>query len=424
MPYKSKSNNNRTAKRQPSSLAQIRKFFELHWPAILAFVILFGFAGSYFVFKGHAYTNFSSTTGSIVGIDNKCITNSNGTTADHNPVVLYGCNSTPSQRWSINLSGQGTMVNVNGYCMSVLHGSTSPGSTVDIYKCDGSAAQNWTVNFTTHSIVNDNSGLCLTDLSSVISNGNPIVIDPCAGIGAQMWRTPKIDWIVGQGAISQMEQAGASSQLITQAFSNNNSYVYGDNSSNHDTASTIGVPTFASASYAQIQAAFASGLLPGAFKAVIYDNERWAATPLNEQQNPAYYEKLTGELLHQHDLLYIATPAPDLMWSVGQPADSYQAFLQADYPGDAARYADVYDIQGQQREDNLPYFTNFVTVAAKEARQANPRVKVLIGLRTNPGTAVLESAYSAVETVGDGYWLNVNGIPIPAVSLLQAIYNY
>jgi hypothetical protein len=228
-------------------------------------------------------------------------------------------------------------------------------------------------------------------------------------------------WIIGQNAISLMERAGEPQSTIANTFASQSTFVYGDTALNRSTPSTFGVPTIAFGSYQDIVAAFETGLLPGKFKAVIYDNERWAYTPLDEQQDPAYYEQQTAVLLHAFDLLYIATPAPDLTWAVGRPADPYQAFLAADMAASAARYADIYDIQGQQEENNLPYFTWFVKAAAAQARAANPHIKIFVGIRTNPGTQALLAAYRATAGIADGYWLNVNGIPGPANDLINSI---
>jgi hypothetical protein len=204
-------------------------------------------------------------------------------------------------------------------------------------------------------------------------------------------------------------------------FANQSSFVYGDTTQNEATPSNMGMPTAQFGSYQGIVAAFSSGLLPGRFKAVIYDNERWASTPLVEQQDPAYYEQQTAQLLHAHGLIYIASPAPDLMWAVGRPADSYKAFLTANMAASAARYADIYDIQAQQQEENLPYFTWFVKAAAAQAKDANARVKVFVGIRTDPGGPALLAAYEATSDIADGYWLNVNGEPGPADELINAI---
>lgn len=231
-------------------------------------------------------------------------------------------------------------------------------------------------------------------------------------------------WIVAASAIAQMLRTGVSHRLIEAAFSNDHTFVYGPG------PATTGVPTAYYTSYASIQAAFADGRLPGSFKAVIYDNERWPQTPVAEQQDPQKYERLTGQLLHQHGLAYIATPAPDLTWSTGNPhEDSYRAFLRRRIPGNAARYANAVDIQGQIRETRLPYFAGFVRRAVQQIRSANPHAAIFIGLRADPapytGPAAaqkLEAAYESVAGMGDGYWLNVNGYPKPAACLLQQIY--
>ena len=223
-----------------------------------------------------------------------------------------------------------------------------------------------------------------------------------------------ITWLVPASLLEY--HTVAERALIDRAFSNDNTYVYGP------PPETIGVPTARYDSYAQIVAAFSNGTLPGKYRAVIYDNEHWAYTPLAEQEDPSYYEGLVARLLHQNGLIYIAAPAPDLMWATGRPADSYTAYLQSNVAGDAAGYADVIDIQGQVRETDLQEFVSFVASAVRQSRNANPKVKVLIGLRTNPGYQELLAAYRAVAGLADGYWLNVNGSPQVALDFLSHIY--
>jgi hypothetical protein len=222
-----------------------------------------------------------------------------------------------------------------------------------------------------------------------------------------------IMWLV---PLSFLQYQGAGSTLFHRAFANGRTYVYGS------PPSMTGIPTAAYSSYAEIRAAFTTGVLPGRYRAVIYDNEHWPYTPAAEQKNPAHYERLVAILLHRHGLVYIATPAPDLMWATGRPKDSYVAYLQHDMAGMAARYADVVDIQGQVRETELRRFTSFVAAAVRQCRKSNPHVRVIIGLRTNPGEQRLFAAYQAVAGLADGYWLNVNGRPQVAASLLRRIY--
>ena len=44
----------------------------------------------------------------------------------------------------------------------------------------------------------------------------------------------------------------------------------------------------------------------------MYDPEYWAATPVNEQQNPALYMQEFGQLAHANGLKVIETPGRDL----------------------------------------------------------------------------------------------------------------
>jgi hypothetical protein len=234
---------------------------------------------------------------------------------------------------------------------------------------------------------------------------------------------PNETWIVGRSSIQLMLQHGASPTLIKQAFDNDHSFVYDTQLSGAFTSSQVGIPTMTFGSYRAIQQAFKNGTLPGNYKAVMYDNERWPATPLNEQQHPVHYMQLTARLLHRHGMLYIATPAPDLMWAVSRPANSYDAFLKARIPAAAAKCADILDLQAQVKETNLAAYTAFVRAAAEQARAANPHIKVVVGIRTNPGALPMIAAFRATSSVGEGYWLNINGIPSPAIYLLQHLYS-
>ena len=235
-----------------------------------------------------------------------------------------------------------------------------------------------------------------------------------------------ITWIVGATSIALLLRTGASRALIYRAFNNSRSYVYAA------TPSGLGVPTAYYTSYAEIEEAIKTGKLPGRFKAVIYDNERWQGTPVAEQRNPARYERLTGRLLRRHNLIYIATPTPDLTWSTGNPGeDSYLAYLQRRIAGTAARYAQIFDVQGQVREIDLREFTSFNLAAARQAGEVNPHIVVVMGLRTNPdpytgaaATTKLIEAYNALANFAKGFWLNVNGRPKPAICLLDEMYGH
>jgi hypothetical protein len=386
---------------------------------VLVFILLFGVVGGYFMLRtGHA-----AASGTYVfrsGIAGKCLDVWHDGAANGTVVDSFACNNSKAQAWNIN--GNGTIENANGSCLDNWKRGTANGNPIRVFACNASdPAQQWIV--TGGIIKNPQTGKCVDVPGFSTDNGKPLELYTCNGGANQQWLAKTTDgkiWLMEAHGISQMEAAGASQQLVDKTFTNSLTYAYTTNSA-LSASSPIGEPTFASGSYQVIQQAFSNGTLPGRFKAVLYDNERWSYTPLNEQQDPAHYEALTGQLAHQHGLLYIASPTPDLMWSVGRPKDSYVAFLQAGYVADAARSADIVDIQGQQKEDNLPYYTWFVTAAAKQAREANPRVRVIIGIRTDPGDTALYNAYKVANDVGDGFWLNINGQPSPAVYLLQHI---
>jgi hypothetical protein len=240
-------------------------------------------------------------------------------------------------------------------------------------------------------------------------------------------------WLITHEAITELMDSGAARSLVANAFGGQRAYVIDDLG-----PPGIGTSVATFTSYSSIQQALASGRLPGSYTAVIYDNEHWAGTPLVEQRNPARYERLVGKLLHRHGLLYIATPALDLV-SVLNPSASRggpaKAYLSDGIAADAARYADVIDIQAQHLETVSSEYASFVAAAAAQARKANPHVVVLAGLRSvrsvTPGE--LSVAYSSVRSVVNGYWLNIPGPtrqspglppvdPQPALELLKQIY--
>ncbi len=241
-------------------------------------------------------------------------------------------------------------------------------------------------------------------------------------------------WIIGAYTFDRFKTHGASSNLINTAFNNNRTYVFGN------PASSIGVPLITFQSYRQMEAAFANHTLPGKYKAVMYDNEHWPMTPITEQQHPDMYEHMAANLVHAHGMLFISAPAPDIVRAIGVVIhnNTQDTYLERNLAGGAAKYADVVDIQAQYLEPKLSEFVSFATTAARQARQANPHVKVYIGIATGPdGQTVsaqqLYNAYKGVLPIADGYWLNVSGqnqycpncaAPRPdlAVTLLHNIY--
>jgi hypothetical protein len=78
----------------------------------------------------------------------------------------------------------------------------------------------------------------------------------------------------------------------------------------------------------------------------------------------------------------------------------------------AARDADVFVIQAQGSERNIPHYAGFVGQAAAQTRTANPKVIVLAGISTNPSgqrvtAAQILGAIAATRNSVDGYWFNI-----------------
>jgi hypothetical protein len=174
------------------------------------------------------------------------------------------------------------------------------------------------------------------------------------------------------------------------------------------------VQTFAS--YASMQQTIASGSLIPGVKAVMYDNESWSSTPTVEKQNPAKYEQLVSQFAHAHGLQYVAAPGADLAGylNAGSGISQTDSFLKLDMASDAARYADVLDIQAQSIQNNEQSYAAFVDAAAAQARAANPNIKIVSGLSTNPhgltsSATQMVSDAQAVSSQVQGFWLNDPG---------------
>jgi len=175
------------------------------------------------------------------------------------------------------------------------------------------------------------------------------------------------------------------------------------------------VPIISFKSFGAIRDALQMGAISPEIRGVMYDYEKWQFTPEEEQRNPAGYVKQAADLLHARGLLFLAAPAVNLV-TVMAPAEDRNrlddTYLRLGIAADAARYADVFDIQAQRFEHNTDLYAKFVRQAAAQARQANPNVVVLAGVSTQPfGPRVTADdifrAIAATRDVVDGYWFNI-----------------
>ena len=173
------------------------------------------------------------------------------------------------------------------------------------------------------------------------------------------------------------------------------------------------VPTVSFKSFATLRDTINSGRLRPGIRAVIYDSEHWAQTPSIEQLDPAGYYLQAATVVHAHGLIFIATPAMDLVNAAGgKAADPAQDFLARGIDGSVATYADVVDVQSQSLEEDTAAYRDFVLRAAAQIKSANPAVTVIAGLSTNPRdsaitSGMLVSDMTSVAGTASGFWLNI-----------------
>lgn len=187
------------------------------------------------------------------------------------------------------------------------------------------------------------------------------------------------------------------------------------------------VPTRKWASFAEFRSAINGGTIDPSIKAVAYDPEHWAQTPLIEQQHPKWYMHLFSQLANAYGYIASMNPARDLMGVEGavcraESGESYtHAFIRCNIAGEAARYANVYRIQSQALEDHLRAYGRFVGATLDQARTANPDVIVLGGLSTSavPGVTaqMLYDAWAATHDIVNGYYVTISSSAVPTVAV-------
>ncbi|HEX4788585.1 MAG TPA: hypothetical protein VH372_09005 [Actinospica sp.] len=209
-----------------------------------------------------------------------------------------------------------------------------------------------------------------------------------------------ITWVLERPALNALRGAGLSEAEVSALFNNANTYVVGGFGSAHRTATVTNLD-------------HGSANIPTGTTALLYDDEHWSLTPLAQQRDPGDSGAQALRLAHDEGMVLIATPAPDLadVLDPGGTGSADQRFLSLDVIASVARNADIVDIQAQGLEGSARY-EQFVTAAARQARAANPKVKVLAGISTNPsGRTVSAQTFAQdaneVRGVVDGYWLNI-----------------
>jgi hypothetical protein len=266
---------------------------------------------------------------------------------------------------------------------------------------------------------------------SVSSGPPPSGISPPAPAG-----TGRPDWLLEDFDVAPLLDAGLSVPLLQDFFNNPQTFIIVKlGSATDDPRLPDATYVLSFASYRQMQKAFDARSIPSNIKYILYDNEKWAATPIPEQDQPIRYAGQAEKLAHQHGLGLIFTPAANLSTVLDTTYDNdtkYTGFISLKIPAEAAPVCDLLEIQAQQAE-GLSYFNNFVGEAVSQARAANPRVVVLLGLTTkapaqNVTSELLLRDYDTTRTLVAGYWINIPGgtpagpqDPQVAVGFLEAL---
>jgi hypothetical protein len=231
-----------------------------------------------------------------------------------------------------------------------------------------------------------------------------------ATLGAAPASASTGNWIMTGWNVHQIDQADPAT--ASHFFNTAGSYGTGPNVGGNpvmDGFATSGVLIYTS--YAQFASDLAGHAIAPSYQWVLYDPEMWSQTPVNEQQNPAQYLQLFGQLAHANGYKVIEVPARSLGLVPGsacpqQPGDNLDRwFARCNIAGAAAASSDVFVLQDQVNTTNLSEFDYLYNTARSQALAANPQVVVDAELSTNYGTA--DQMAAAARSIGaDGYYLS------------------
>jgi hypothetical protein len=206
-----------------------------------------------------------------------------------------------------------------------------------------------------------------------------------------------------------------------RVFSQPSAYVTGneDGTQNQVPAGWSAVPTLKYESYARFRADVLTGSISPAIRSVVYDPENWAATPLEEREDPYRWMRRFYELAKSRGYHVQQAPSRDLMQVPGAVCRKRTgetlsvAFLRCNVAGRAAPYADLLHIQAQVLERDPAVYHWFVNVNRERALAANPAVVITSNLSTSPYDYVatplmLLDAWSSVTDVAQGHYFSMN----------------
>jgi lysophospholipase L1-like esterase len=120
--------------------------------------------------------------GALVGVaSGRCLNVPGGTTANGTQPVVWDCDLSANQRWTID----GQAVRALGKCLDSPANATA-GTKVQLWDCHGGANQQWNFN-PNGSVSNAQSGLCLDVSGNATANGSRVILWTCTGAANQLW---------------------------------------------------------------------------------------------------------------------------------------------------------------------------------------------------------------------------------------------
>ncbi|MER5639111.1 RICIN domain-containing protein [Kitasatospora sp. NPDC002227] len=127
--------------------------------------------------------------GPITGINGLCADDSGASTANGNPIIVYGCGAgAANQQWTVRPDGT---LRTLGKCMDITGGNTADGTLVELYDCNAGAANQVWQPQPNGTLKNPKSGKCLDDAGAGPA-GTQLIIWTCStGPSAnQVWHLP------------------------------------------------------------------------------------------------------------------------------------------------------------------------------------------------------------------------------------------
>jgi hypothetical protein len=222
-------------------------------------------------------------------------------------------------------------------------------------------------------------------------------------------------WVVTGGWFDQIRYAEPA--IARHLFLQGPSVIIGAHHLTSPAKKTI-ITSFAWASFREFERSIRSGggFYHG-FTDAMYDPEGWDATPIAEQRDPVVYFKRFSQTARRRGWTVIITPHPSLTTVAGARCGTsgdeseFDAFLRCGLTGEAARWADIVEIQAQQLETDPAAYRAFVVDAAAQARIINPRVQVIAGITTGRSVTAEQMfrAWDSARDVVDGYYLAIIG---------------